>query len=79
MMNNGKKPSNNFTRLLTDNSETVKINPLVEIFKSFFGKSKHTAPALFLAIGERAPVVNTEKLIQMGNELRNELKVLMGK
>lgn len=77
-MNNGSDPGKNFTHLLTDKSETDKLNPVWEVVKSIFGKSDHTVPALFLAFGERAPVINTEKLIQMGKDLKDEFQQMFG-
>lgn len=78
MMSNGKSTSKNFSDLMTDHSKTYKLNPYWEFLKSIFGKSKHTLPAIFLAVGERAPIINPEKLIQKGEELREELNTILG-
>ena len=79
MMNNGKDSSNNFGFMMTNNSPDRKLYPLWELFKSFFGKSMHTLPAIALSIFERLPLHEPEKAILKGDELREQLKETLGK
>ena len=79
MMNNGKSSSRNFGSMMTNNSSTYRLNPYWELIKNVFGKSVHTLPAIALAIFERLPLHNPQKAINKCDELREELKQILGK
>ena len=77
MMSNGAERSNSFAKLLT-NSE-VPINPLKELMKSVFCLQKsHTLPSIGFALVERIPNKQVNECILFGNELRAEIKEILG-
>jgi hypothetical protein len=72
-----QQEANNFAQLLGDYKYNV--NPFVEVVKKLIGLQKsHTAPALFLAFSERLPKVKPEYYIQLGEKIKNELKIILG-
>ena len=79
MIKNGKSKSGDFTRMLTDNSDTKKFHAGKEFYKLVTSKSNHTLPAIFLASTENIPTPNPEKYIAKGDELREELSNILSK
>jgi hypothetical protein len=78
MMNDGKEFSTSFSHYLTDGEKLI--NPYPELLKSLlFMQKKHTIPALGLAVIERFKTPNPDKFIEMGNKLREKLKIILGK
>ncbi len=72
-----KSEKNEFAELLGDHK--YEVNPFFESLKSLFGLSKHTVPALFLAFSERLPKIKPEYYIEMGEKLKKELEIILGK
>ncbi|MBI2061239.1 MAG: amidase [Nitrospirae bacterium] len=67
-----------FTEMLGDGKP---FRPLPELIKSLVGRSKHTFPAIALAALERIPKwmpKRAEKALQIGRELKEELKRELG-
>lgn len=78
MMSNGEASSDNFGRLLKDSTEE-SINPYKELLKSITGYQKlHTLPAIGLALTERIPNPHSKHYIEMGKQLKQELKDILG-
>lgn len=77
MMNNGKAGDTSFSKLLTESNEPI--NPYKELLKTIFCLQKtHTLPALGLAITERLPLHDPKHFVEIGNQLRQELKDALG-
>ena len=73
-----EQDNSNFAKLLGDHKHDVY--PLIELFKSMVGmQKKHTLPAIFMAFSERLPKLNPEYYMQLGEKLKNELKIILGK
>lgn len=79
MMNNGKESQSTFKNLLTDNDANNSLNVPFELIKSILGiQNKHTMPALFLALAEQLPLKNPKHYIELGDQIRNELRIILG-
>lgn len=63
-------------------NQVSAVNPFCELFKSCFGFSNHTIPAIGLGMLEKfeslTPKSVSESFIQMGEELRLELESILG-
>jgi hypothetical protein len=78
MMRNGKSHTDSFGRLMNE-GKPKPVNPLFELLKSIFRvQDKHTLPAIALSIVERLPLLKPEYYIHLGNQLREELKAILG-
>jgi fatty acid amide hydrolase 2 len=76
-MNNGQTWSYSFSKLLTNSDKPI--NPYKELLKSACClQTKHTLPALSLAITERVPLKDPRHYIELGNSLRQELRDILG-
>jgi hypothetical protein len=79
MMRNGKSHTDAFGRLMNE-GKSKPVNPLFELIKSALHlQDKHTLPAIALSIVERLPLLKPEYYIHLGNQLREELKAILGK
>lgn len=79
MMNNGQPKSETFKRLLSNNDDSQSINIYLELVKCLLGmQNKHTLPALSLGLIESIPLQNPKHYIQLGDKIRNELKIILG-
>ncbi len=77
-MNNGQEKGTSFSELMTDNSDKYKLNPFSELVKWAVGMSNHTLPAISLSIMERVPMKNPKKLIDLGEQLKEEISTVLG-
>jgi len=78
-MRNGKSKTEAFGRLMNE-GKAKPVNPLFELIKSaLFLQDKHTLPAIGLSIVERLPLSKPDYYIHLGNQLRQELKAILGK
>jgi hypothetical protein len=79
LMNNGESYKDSFKRLLSNNDEKNRVNFLIELLKTMFGFQKtHTLPALALSLIEAFPLHNTKHNIELGEKIKNELKIILG-
>jgi hypothetical protein len=77
MVNHGKKGTSSFGKLLNDSN--TPINAFWELLKSLFGfQRKHTLPAIILALKDQLKIHESEKFIEVGNQLRQELQAILG-
>jgi len=66
-----------FTKLMGDNKKRISL--LLELLKTTTGFfASHTVPALWLGLMEILPKQNPTKHIQMGEKLKQELKIILG-
>ncbi len=80
MMNNGEPSQKTFGKLLSDDKADQEVNVFIEILKTVFGFQKmHTLPALGLAITERVKLHKPKHYIDLGVQIKNELKIILGK
>ena len=80
MMNNGEPSQKTFGKLLSDDKENQEVNISIELLKTIFGLQKtHTLPALGLAITERVKLNKPKHYVELGTQIKNELKIILGK
>ena len=77
MNSNGAESSKSFSKMLNNSDEPI--NPYIELMKSVFCLQKsHTLPAIGFALVERIPNKQVNECIHFGNELRAEIKDILG-
>jgi len=78
MRNSG---SDTFCSLLGDGTPPNRpMNPFMELLPWLIGRSRHTLPAIFLGVGEKArdTAARDEELRQLRNSLREDLERCLG-
>jgi len=84
MMNNGESSQKTFGKLLSDFKPDQEVSILMELLKTILGIQKriqkmHTLPALGYAIFQRIKLQKPKHYIDLGIQIKNELKNILGK
>ncbi len=80
MMNNGESSQKTFGKLLSDFKPDQEVSILMELLKTILGIQKmHTLLALGYAIFQRIKLQKPKHYIDLGIQIKNELKNILGK